>query len=189
MFCRFKFSCWNWMWMIFLTLFAVLGDQALGLSFESNGTKYSFPKKVVIQRNGETLFTSSKPKSWNEESDRAFRFRFETHDFLLVGTWDSGDFTTYRLFHLGALPGEIKQYTFMSAVEDDDVGEFFAFDGKLYYWESKFCAKKTALIFEPSTLEFKEYKFKDVPKGGCLTADGQLAKRKYKIEWKKLSDD
>lgn len=160
---------------------------AFGFTFESAGVKYSIPKKVIVKVGGETLFSSSKPKTWDEETDIAYRFRFESHDFLLVGTWDSADFTNFRLFHLGKTAGDIKQYKFMSAVEDDDRGEFFVADGKLHYWESKFCGKKTVMVFNPTSLEFKVEQLQNVPPGGCLPAQLQTGKGKNKLEWEKLS--
>lgn len=174
-------------WVAVMAMIAVFGNPAFGFSFESAGVKYSVPKKVVIKVGGDTLFSSSKPKTWDEETDLAYRLRFESHDFLIVGTWDSADFTTFRLFHLGKSSGDIKQYRFMSAVEDDDRGEFFVADGKLHYWESKFCGKKTVMVFNPTSLEFKVEQLQNVSPGGCLPAQLQTAKGKNKLEWEKLS--
>lgn len=175
----------RWRLEIVFFIFCV-GDLAFGLSFDSNGVKYSIPKKVVIKVGSETLFSSSKPKSWDEETDRAFHFRFEAHDFLIVGTWSSDEFTSYRLFHLGKTQADIKEYKFMTPSEDDGLGTFFTFDGKLHYWEPSNCRGKTAMVFEPGSLEFTVIQMKDIPQGSCLSADLQKAKGKSKINWKKL---
>ncbi len=153
-----------------------------GFSFEVEGAKFTLPKQVVIQKSGTLLYSDKDAGVWNGETDGVRYFKIEKAIFLIVSEWDTGNFTSFRLFHLGSSKDQTKEYKIMGAVEDDNGAVFFTSSDKLYYWEKFFCDKKKAYMFEFKKLNFVEVHFKDLKDQNCLPKDLDLARKASKIE-------
>jgi hypothetical protein len=153
-----------------------------GFSFEADGAKFSLPKRIVIQKNGATLFIDKDSGIWNAETDGVKYFKFGKTIFLIISQWDTGDFTSFRLFHLGSTKDQTKEYKIMGAVEDDNGAVFFTSADKLYYWEKYFCDQKRAYVFDDKKLDFVEVRFKDLKGETCLPQNLESARMKNKIK-------
>ena len=153
-----------------------------GFAFDVDGARFTLPKRIEIIKNGAILFSDKDASMWNSETDGVGYFKFEKAIFLIVSNWDTGDFTSFRLFHLGGTKEQTKEYKIMSAVEDDNGSVFFKSGAKLYYWEKFFCDQKKVYVFEDKKLDFVETIFKDLKGPNCLPKDLDLARTKNGIK-------
>lgn len=146
-----------------------------------DGTKYVLPKKLIIQKENTPLFQDTETRPWNVETDRIKYFQFEKKTFLIISEWDTADYTSFRLFHLGNTKEQTKEFTIMGAVEEENGAVFFTSKKKLYYWEKPFCESNKAYQFDDKKIEFVEVKFNKQKGKKCLPSELETAKVKNKI--------
>ena len=153
-----------------------------GFVIEAGEERFNLPQKVVIQKNGKLLMSDKVAKPWNTETDGVRYFNFGKDIFLIASEWDTGDFTSFRLFHLGSSKDQTKEYKIMGAVEDENGAVFFKHGEKLYYWERSFCDQKKVFVFDDKKLEFISVIFTDLKGKSCLPDNLELARKQHEIK-------
>ena len=151
-------------------------------SFKVEDAQITLPKRVEMRRNGTILFGDKDAGIWKSETDHVGYFKFGKAIFLIVSQWDTGDFISFRLFHLGSTKAQTKEYTIMGAVEDDNGAVFFESEAKLYYWERFFCRQKMTYVFDEKKLDFVEVHFNDLKEEDCLPEKLSSASKTNKVE-------